>query len=172
MLFAAAAVAGGLLAAAGPETFMGLAVQPENRCSAYQVADYHYNRPRLLRLLVARDGNWLRYTDRLFENAGDVDIEHIVARREAHDSGLCAADPATRARFASDLLNQVLAGAHLNRHEKGGKDAGEWQPPRNRCWFASAVVAVKREYGLTVDARERDALAVALEGCSLLRSRP
>ena len=28
--------------------------------------------------------------------------EHMVARSEAHDSGLCAADPATRRRFASD----------------------------------------------------------------------
>ena len=38
----------------------------------------------------------------------ETDIEHIVARSEAHDSGLCVADEATRRRFATDLLN--LAG--------------------------------------------------------------
>ena len=35
----------------------------------------------------------------------ETDIEHMVARSEAHDSGLCSADLATRRRFASDLLN-------------------------------------------------------------------
>ena len=32
------------------------------------------------------------YTGRCFSNPTDTNIEHIVARSEAHDSGLCAAD--------------------------------------------------------------------------------
>ena len=51
------------------------------------------------------------------------DIEHIVARSEAHDSGLCATDAATRRRFASDLLNLTLASPSVNRSQKSGKDA-------------------------------------------------
>ena len=53
----------------------------------------------------------------------------------------------------------------MNRHQKSGKDAGEWMPRMNQCWFAGRVVAVKRKYGLTVDAREARALEGVLSGC-------
>ena len=36
----------------------------------------------------------------------------------------------------------------------------------NQCWFAGRVVAVKRKYGLTVDAREARALEGVLSGCA------
>ena len=78
---------------------------------------------------------------------------------------LCACDRATRARFASDLCNLTLAAPPLNRHQKGGKDAAEWLPARNRCWFAATVVAVRRAYGLTIDRREADVLEGVLSQC-------
>ena len=52
----------------------------------------------------------------------------MVATSEAHDSGLCAADAGTKRRFAWDLLNLTLAAPAVNRHQKSGKDAGEWMP--------------------------------------------
>ncbi len=54
----------------------------------------------------------------------------------------------------------------LNRHQKRDKDAADWLPPLNECWFAGQVVLVKAKYGLTVDRRERDALAGVLAGCN------
>lgn len=90
----------------------------------------------------------------------------MVATSEAHDSGLCAADAATRARFARDLDNLTLASPKVNRHQKSGKDAGEWLPQRNRCRFAAHVVAVRQKYRLTVDAREAAALDAVLAGCT------
>ena len=95
----------------------------------------------------------------------DTDIEHMVAMSEAHDSGLCASDARTKRRFASDLLNLTLAAPAVNRHQKSGKDAGEWMPRMNRCWLAGRVVAVKRKYGLSVDAEEAQALEGVLSGC-------
>ena len=77
-----------------------------------------------------------------------------------------ARDRATRARFASDLLNLTLAAPGLNRHEKGGKDAAEWLPARNRCWFAATVVAVWRAYGLTIDRREATVMEPAGRGAA------
>ena len=53
----------------------------------------------------------------------------------------------------------------MNRHEKGGRDAAEWVPARNRCWFAGRVVEVRRAYGLTIDRREAAALDGILTGC-------
>ena len=106
------------------------------------------------------------YTGRWFSSGRDTDIEHIVARSEAHDSGLCRADRATRRRFSEDVRNLTLAAPSVNRQQKRDHDAAGWLPPMNRCWFAARVIDVERAYGLTVDRRERDALAHTLAGCA------
>ena len=105
------------------------------------------------------------YTGRYFASRRETGIKHIVTTSEVHDSGLCAADAGTKRRSASDLLNLTLASPSVNRHAKSGKDVGEWVPRMNRCWFAGQIVAVKRKYGLTVDAREARALEGVLSGC-------
>ena len=106
------------------------------------------------------------YAGTWFESTSQTDIEHIIARSEAHDSGLCAADAATKRRFASDLLNLTLASPSVNRSQKSGKDAAEWLPDLNQCWFASRVVEVRQRYGLTIDRREGDVLEVILSSCT------
>ena len=70
-----------------------------------------------------------------------------------------------RARFARGLDNLTLATPRLNRYEKVAHDAADWLPALNRCWFARTVVAVRQEYGLTIDRREADALDAVLEEC-------
>ena len=112
------------------------------------------------------------YTGRCFASTADTDIEHIVAASEAHDSGLCARDAATKARFARDLRNLTLASPRVNRHEKSGKDAAEWVPDRNRCWFADRVLEVRRAYGLTIDWREAAVLDGILAGCESTALEP
>ena len=89
-----------------------------------------------------------------------------MATSEAHDSRLCAADAGTKKWFASDLLNLTLAGPGMNRHDKEAKDAGEWLPQLNRCWFAARVVAVKRKYRLTVYTHAARALEGVLSRCA------
>ena len=44
-------------------------------------------------IVAALGGVYEPYTGRWFSGPRETDIEHIVARSEAHDSGLCAADP-------------------------------------------------------------------------------
>ena len=139
------AFAGVLLVAgaASAETWRGLTVAPESRCSPYErKRDYRYPpsvEDTIVRALGAVYGP---YTGRCFASTRETDIEHIVAASEAHDSGLCGADRATRARFARDLRNLTLASPEVNRNEKSGKDAGEWLPDRNGCWFAGRVLEV------------------------------
>ncbi len=147
-------------------TWNGLAVAPEARCSPYDAGDYRYSPSVEDRIIRTLGGVYGPYTGRWFGSELDTDIEHIVARSEAHDSGLCRADQATRRRFSEDLRNLTLAGPRVNRHQKRALDAGEWLPPMNRCWFAARIIDVKRAYGLTVDRRERDALARTLAGCA------
>ena len=118
------------------------------------------------RIIEDLGGVYGPYTGRWFASKFDTDIEHMVARSEAHDSGLCAADSATRRRFATDLVNLTLAGENLNRYEKRHFDAAEWLPDQNRCWFAARVIAVRQQYGLTIDRREADALDDVLAECT------
>ena len=95
-----------------------------------------------------------------------------MATSEAPDSGLCAADRPTRTRFAQDLRNLTLASPQVNRFQKSGKNAAEWLPDQNRCWFAGGVVEVKRAYDLTVDRRETAALDQILRGCESTAMEP
>ena len=90
-----------------------------------------------------------------------TDIEHIVALAEAHDSGI---SDAQRRAFAVDLNNLTIADPTVNRGRKGARDAAEWKPARHGAWFAERVIGVKREYGLTIDPDERDALEALLAG--------
>ena len=46
-----------------------------------------------------------------------------------------------------------------------GKDVAEWLPELNQCWFVNRVVAVKRRYGLSMDAHEAQAALAVLESC-------
>ena len=155
-----------LAGTASAETWRGLTVAPENRCSPYdKKADYPY--PQSVEQEIVRElgAVYGPFTGTCFVSTRDTDIEHIVATSEAHDSGLCAASRATRKRFAQDLRNLTLASPRVNRHQKSGKDAGEWVPERNECWFAGRVLEVKRAYGLTVDRREAAVLERIFSRC-------
>ena len=88
------------------DTWRGLTLAPEVRCSPYDSDDYPYSQSVENRIVEAMNGLvYGPYTGTRFENTRQTDIEHIVARSEAHDSGLCAADAETKKRFSSDLLN-------------------------------------------------------------------
>ncbi|MCY3907168.1 MAG: hypothetical protein OXF63_07960 [Anaerolineaceae bacterium] len=157
------------LSLAQGEVWRGIPVAPENRCSPYDRDDYPYSQSVELQI-IAREGGQIcsPYTNECFESRFDTDIEHIIAVSEAHDSGLCAASAATRAQFASDLRNLTLASPALNRTQKRAKDAADWLPAQNRCWFARQIVTVRRAYSLTIDRREADALDRVIAGCSPL----
>ena len=135
-----------------------LTVAPELRCSPYERSHYSYPQSVEEQIVERQGGAYSPYDGTVFESLGDSDIEHIVATSEAHDSGMCAEDRDARKTFARDLDNLTLATPALNRHQKSGKDAGEWLPAQNRCWFAQTVVHVKKKYALSVDQREYDAL--------------
>lgn len=147
-------------------TWRGLKVAAECRCSRYDGDDYRYSQSVEPPIARALGGAWSPYDGTAFESLRESDIEHIVARSEAHDSGLCAAGNNLRALFARDPDNLTLASPRVNRHEKSDKDAAEWMPDLNRCWFAARVVAVRLEYNLTVDRREADALEAILKDCT------
>ena len=145
-------------------TWRGLVVAEEDRCSEYDRSDYGSTAAEE-KIANNVGGWWSPYDGTEFPNR-ESEREHIVSLSEAHRSGLCAADDETRRRFNRDLDNLTLATEALN-DLKSDKDAAEWKPDHNRCWFAGRVLAVKLEYGLTVNPPERDALEAMLKGCRI-----
>ena len=153
-------------AAGGGGNGLGIRIAPENRCSPYNAGDYSY--PQSVEpQIVAQQGNRIYgpYTGTYFASTGETDIEHIVARSEAHDSGLCAVDSAARKAFGRDLFNLTLASPSVNRHQKIAKDLAEWLPALNQCWYVNQVVLVKRKYNLTMNQAEASKAQRVLANC-------
>ncbi|TMO88105.1 excalibur calcium-binding domain-containing protein [Pseudoalteromonas ruthenica] len=149
----------------------GLTVEPENRCSPYDKSE-QYPYPQSVEDVIVEDMGGVvygPYTGRYFDNDRETDIEHIVAASEGHDSGLCNASASERIQFATDPLNLTLAAPEINRCSSTGKcglDPAEWMPEKNKCWFASRVIAVKKKYDLSVDEAEAKALETVLSSCN------
>ena len=149
-------------------TWRGLKIEKENRCSPYnRLEDYAYSQT-IENKIVEALGNriYSPYSGKFFDSIKETDIEHIVSLSEAHDSGLCSADKKTKNRFAEDIRNLTLASPSLNRDEKSGHDAGGWLPEKNKCWFANKVIEVKKAYNLTVDSEELIALEKVISQCT------
>lgn len=145
-----------------------LTVAPERRCAPYDSDDYSYPASVEQRIVSEMDGRiYGPYSGRHTRTTRDTDIEHIVARSEAHDSGLCAATERVRRSFARDIDNLTLASPEVNRREKSDSDAADWLPPlaANWCWFAARVTLVRDRYNLTIDREERDTLEEVLRSC-------
>ncbi|GAA2509502.1 HNH endonuclease family protein [Streptomyces thermolineatus] len=118
---------------------------------------------------AATSGSWYSpYDGATWHAASDVDIDHLVPLAEAWDSGAKTWTLAQRRAFANDLIRPELVAVTDDVNEaKSDQDPGTWLPPLTtyRCTYARAWVQVKHHYGLTVDSREKNALATALAAC-------
>lgn len=152
-----------------PETLHGLTVAAENDCSRYDRSHYSYSSRALEKTIQDESGQvsngWYAPYEAKILHSHQSDVEHIVAAKEAHVSGLC--DPARRAErkaFANDLMNLTLASTSVNRG-KSDKDAAEWLPEHGVCEYVKSVVFVKRAYNLTVDKAEGERLDAVIASC-------
>ena len=148
---------------------LGVRIAPENRCEPYRAEDYSYPQSVELDIIEMLGGIYSPYTGQCFESRDETDIEHIVARSEAHDSGLCSADAERKKEFARDLLNLTLASPQLNRYQKSANDVADWVPETNVCWFVHTTLLVRRKYGLTIDQREANTADEILKGCESMQ---
>ena len=108
-------------------------------------------------------GSWLgAYSGNVFTDASQLDIDHLVPLKEAHESGGYAWDAYRRRDYANDLSdpNTLIAVDKTLNRQKGASDPAEWLPPNKayQAEYAAAWVAVKLKWGLTADAREIAAL--------------
>ncbi len=108
-------------------------------------------------------GRWYSaYDGRYTRDPGTFDIDHVVALKEAWDSGAWNWTKARRRAFANDLgdkrsLRAVTAGSNRS---KSDQDPADWLPTKAgfRCTYARQWVAVKVRWRLKVNTAERTAL--------------
>ncbi|WP_425582178.1 HNH endonuclease family protein [Streptosporangium carneum] len=105
----------------------------------------------------------------MVEEAGRLDVDHLVPLAEAWDSGASTWTAAQRQEYANDLDDPghlVAVTARSNR-SKADKDPSQWLPPYQpaRCRYVTEWVAVKLRWALTVDAAERDTLTELAGAC-------
>jgi hypothetical protein len=120
------------------------------------------------RCTVAR-GRWVSWYDgATWTYPADVDIDHVVALKEAWESGAWSWTAANRQRFANDLgyawtLDAITDNVNAS---KGERDPAEWLPPLPSvyCSYAIHWAAVKYRWRLGVDSTERATLLSILSG--------
>ena len=116
-------------------------------------------------------GKWVSYYDaRTWRRASDVDIDHVVALKEAWDSGARRWNTDTRRRFANDLGDRrsLVAVTDNVNQAKSDRDPAQWLPRKAaQCRYVKEWVAVKHRWKLAVDKAERRALlkVVNQRGC-------
>jgi hypothetical protein len=117
---------------------------------------------------VAR-GKWYSWYDgKTWTYPADVDIDHVVALKEAWESGGRNWTANNRQRFANDLGHSWSLDAVTDNvnQSKGDRDPAEWLPPLTsvRCKYAIHWVTVKYRWRLSVNSAERTKLLNILSG--------
>lgn len=105
------------------------------------------------------EGDWFSTYDGLTHtDPSNLDIDHMVALKEAWDSGAWRWSSSQRQKFANDLSDPrslIAVTSGVNR-SKGDKDPSNWLPPRREaiCTYVTDWVAVKARWKLSMDSSE------------------
>lgn len=115
-------------------------------------------------------GQWLDpYTGQSFREPRQLDIDHVVALKNAHESGAWKWSAAKRQEYANYLRDRqhLLAVKGSENRKKGAKGPDEYLPPDPafHCDYVKEWVKIKRNWGLTLTDSERRAVADVSAGC-------
>ena len=115
-------------------------------------------------------GRWYgAFTGIYVEAPGDLDIDHLVPLKNAHDSGGWAWSADRKREYANYLvdLDHLIAVTKGANRSKGAKGPEEWRPPDEGYWcqYATDWTEVKMEWGLTMTQRETEVVIEMLDTC-------
>jgi len=98
--------------------------------------------------------------------SADVQIDHVVALKNAWISGADRLGQDDRVALANDPLNLQAVDGPTNG-DKSASDASQWLPPNEEyhCEYVARQIAVKTRYGLSVTTDEKQAMSEVLSGC-------
>ena len=104
-------------------------------------------------------GDWVSpYDGAKLGDRGDVDIDHVVALKEAWDSGAWAWSESQRKAYANDMTDRrtLIAVTDRVNVSKSDKDPSNWMPPLRSYWctYLADWISVKARWGLSMDQSE------------------
>ena len=104
-------------------------------------------------------GDWVSpYDGARWSDPTDIDIDHVVALKEAWDSGAWAWSAATRMAYANDTSDKrtLLAVTDRVNQQKSDKDPSNWVPPLKSylCTYLGNWISVKARWNLSMDQSE------------------
>ena len=123
-------------------------------------------------------GDWVSpYDGARWSNPSDIDIDHVVALKEAWDSGAWAWSAAQRKAYANDTSDSrtLLAVTDSVNQSKSDKDPSNWLPPLQSytCTYLGNWIAVKVRWSLSMDSSEYGRIKNLLQSsCSSLNIAP
>lgn len=105
------------------------------------------------------EGDWISaYDGAAWIYPSDIDIDHVVALKEAWDSGAWNWSEARRRAFANDLTDpRTLRAVTDNVNQsKSDQDPSNWMPPLRSYWctYLGDWVAIKVRWRLSMDQSE------------------
>lgn len=115
-------------------------------------------------------GKWYgNYTGQYYYNASELDIDHFIPLKNAHQSGGYNWSSAKKEEFANYRLdpdNLIAVNLSANR-SKGAKGPDEWKPSNTEYWceYAYDWIRIKDYWNLTATQAEWDALVSMIETC-------
>jgi hypothetical protein len=97
-------------------------------------------------------------------SGGNMDIDHIIAKGDAWNSGGYNWDKVKWEEFTNDPDELIAVSASINR-QKGDKHAGQWLPPNEpfQCKYVVYQVSIKFKYVLSVTDSEKTVMANTLQ---------
>ena len=113
-------------------------------------------------------GDWYSpYDGATWTNPSDVDIDHVVALKEAWDSGAWSWSSDRRRAFANDLSDRrsLMAVTDSINQSKGDRDPSQWLPPKRdyQCTYISIWLSIKARWSLSMDPSEVGKIRVMLD---------
>lgn len=112
-------------------------------------------------------GNLIEYNSAVA--GGGVDIDHVVAKEDAWNSGGFNWNTAQWQAYINDEDLLIATSASANR-QKGGKNAAEWLPQNAEfhCRYAIMQIQIKYKYQLNVSEDEKLTLRNILNGACVV----
>ena len=122
-----------------------------------------------------KTGQWTGpYTGNTYTAPSDVDVDHMVPLKNAHDSGAWDWTAERKKQYANYLGydNHLIAVEDNANQSKGSKGPEAWKPTLTTyyCQYATDWVVIKNEWGLSATEDEFKALQSMLDTCNPVKT--
>lgn len=114
----------------------------------------------------ARTGEWFdEYTGKTFNVAAQIDLDHIIPLRYAHNQGGDRWPPNKKVAFANDPMNLILTERSEIRR-KGERGPTRYLPrDEYQCDYVRQWLAIAEKYDLRIANGDKNRITVILRDC-------